>query len=73
MYRTVRIIKGMEGTFCAPSFLTVQEKFIRRRTYVFKCDAAAACQWYGGFCRDFCGNLTILTSTGAYGLFWQNV
>ena len=27
MCRSVRIIKGMEGTFCAPSFLTVQEKF----------------------------------------------
>ena len=53
MYRAVCIIKGMEGTFCAPSFLTVQEKFLRRKRYVFKCNAAAACQWYGSFCEIF--------------------
>ena len=63
----------MEGTFCAPSFLTVQEKFFRRKAYVFKCNAAAACQWYGGFCRDFCSDITFFTSAGTSDLLWQNV
>ena len=65
--------KGMEGTFCAPSFLTVQEKFFRRKAYVFKCNAAAACQWYGSFCRDFCSDITFFTSAGTSDLLWQNV
>ena len=56
--------KGMEGTFCAPSFLTVQEKFFRRKAYVFKCNAAAACQWYGSFCRDFCSDITFSLPLG---------
>ena len=63
----------MEGTFCAPSFLTVQEKFFRRKAYVFKCNAAAACQWYGSFCRDFCSDITFFTSAGTSDLLWQNV
>lgn len=54
----------MEGTFCAPSFLTVQEKFFRRKAYVFKCNAAAACQWYGSFCRDFCSDITFSLPLG---------
>ena len=61
----------MEGTFCAPSFLTVQEKFFRRKAYVFKCNAAAACQWYGSFCRDFCSDITFFTSAGTSDLLWQ--
>ena len=56
--------KGMEGTFCAPSFLTVQEKFFRRKAYVFKCNAAAACQWYGSFCSRFCSDITFSLPLG---------
>ena len=39
----------------------------------FKCNAAAACQWYGSFCRDFCSDITFFTSAGTSDLLWQNV
>lgn len=70
--QAVRIIKEWRVHFVHP-FLTVQEKFFRRKAYVFKCNAAAACQWYGGFCRDFCSDITFFTSAGPLDLLWQNV
>ena len=33
--QAVRIIKEWRVHFCAPSFLTVQEKFFRRKAYVY--------------------------------------
>lgn len=43
-----------------------------RKDYVFKCNAAAACQWYGSVCGDFCGDTDFFASAGTADLLWQN-
>lgn len=61
--QAVRIIANGGYILCTLFSYCTGEIF-RRKAYVFKCNAAAACQWYGSFCRDFCSDITFSLPLG---------